>query len=276
VPRPAYIAGTTYVYSDGSWETVQAATSEEVTWISHRGYASTGSPDFTYRRTAWETETRSGKRSFRARQDWLGAPSPATVWPLAPGKTARYVESGLWRDEANGEHTYETHWRLEVAGRVKISVKAGQFDAWEIVGRRFTAGDALRPFRLREIRTWHYAPAVGHYVKEERRYLGRRADRTIELLAVIPPVEHMDPAARESVQTSFQQALEKKQSGAALRWRQDELGLAGATTPTATFKLASGEFCRQYVQHLGRSGREQAFYGLACRTDAGRWEVPRR
>lgn len=276
IPLPAYLAGTTYVYSNGSWETVQAATPQTVTWVDHRGHRSTGSPDFTYRRSAWETRTRSGERIFRPRKGWSGDALLATVWPLAPGKTARYIESGIWRDEAGREHRYETYWRVEVAGREKIGVKAGRFDAWKIVGRRFSTGGAFRSSRLREIRTWYYAPAAGHYVKLERHYLGRRPDRTTELLAVIPPVDHLDPAARKSVHTSFQQALEEKQSGAALRWRHEELGLAGATTPTATFKLASGDFCRQYVQELNRPDSEQVFYGLACRTEAGRWEVPRR
>ena len=204
----------------------------------------------------------------------LGVPV-ATLWPLAPGKTAHYVESGKWRDEDNREHTYEAHWRLAVIGQERIRVKAGDFDTWKIVGRRFSAGDAFKPSRLREKRIWYYAPVVGYYVNLEGRYLGRRPDRSIELLAVLPPVADMHRAAQAAFQTSFQQALEEKPSGAALQWNRAELGLSGTTTPTATFKLASGDYCRQYVQHLNRSGEEQVFFGLACRTDAGQWQIPR-
>jgi hypothetical protein len=275
VPRPEYTAGATYVYDNGSWETIRAVAPEEVTWRSYRGDISSGSPDFTHRRTTWETRTRSGTRHFRERRDWAGVPV-TTVWPLAPGKTARYIESGSWRDEDNREHTYETHWRLEVVGQERIRVKAGNFDTWKIVGRRFSAGDAFRPSRLYEKRIWYYAPAVGHYVKMEGHYLGRRPDRSIELLAVIPPVENMHHNAQTALQTSFQEALEKMPSGDALKWNRAELGLSGTTTPTATFKLASGDYCRQYVQHLNRSGEDEVFFGLACRTDAGRWEIPRR
>ena len=188
----------------------------------------------------------------------------------------RYIESGRWRDEENRDHTYEAHWRLEVEGPAKISVTAGQFDVWKIVGRRFTRGDAFKPSRLREIRNWYYAPAVGHYVREERQYKGRRADRDKELLAVIPPVAHLNASAQTTMHTHFQKALEEQQSGKALRWTLADQALSGTTTPVATFKIDSGGYCRQYVQRLNRSGEERAFYGLACRTDAGRWEVPRR
>jgi len=276
VPLPEYLAGTTFVYDDGTWETVETVAPEAVTWRNHRGHLSSGSPDFTYRSAQWETRTRSGTRRFRERRDWSGTPSLASVWPLAAGKTARYIELGRWRDEENREHTYESNWRLEVEGPAKISVAAGQFDVWKIVGRRFTRGDAFKPSRLREIRTWYYAPAVGHYVREERQYKGRRADRDKELLAVIPPVAHLNASAQTTMRTHFQKALEEQQSGKALRWTLADQALSGTTTPVATFRIDSGGYCRQYVQHLNRSGEERAFYGLACRTDAGRWEVPRR
>ena len=49
-------------------------------------------------------------------------------------------------------------------------------------------------------------------------------------------------------------------SGDVLKWNRAELGLSGATTPTATFKLASGGYCRQYVQQLNRSGEISISY----------------
>lgn len=276
VPLPSYHEGTTYVYDNGSWETVQTVGPEKVTWRNNRGNDSSGSPDFTYRRVTWETRTRSGTRRFHELRDWAGNPSAATLWPLAPGKMARYTELGRWKDVDNREHTYEAQWRLEVGGQERISVKAGEFDTWKIIGRRFSPGGAFTSSRLREKRIWYYAPALEHYVKEERHYLGRRPDRSIELLAVIPAIDGMNANARATLNANFQKALEKQPSGAALGWNRAELGLSGTTTPKATFKLASGEYCRQYVQRLDWSGDEQTFFGLACRTGIGRWEIPRR
>ena len=57
---PTYRQGTTFVYSDGSWETVVANSAGQVTWRDHRGYVSSGSADFTRRRAEWQTRTRQG------------------------------------------------------------------------------------------------------------------------------------------------------------------------------------------------------------------------
>lgn len=276
VPLPEYQEGTTYVYSNGIQETVEAVGPEGVTWRNHLGTLSSGSPDFTYRRATWKTRTRSGTRRFRERNAGFGAASSASLWPLATGKTARYIESGRWQDAEGKVYTYEVQWRLEVIGQERIHVKAGEFAVWKIVARRFSPVDAFKPVRLREIKTWYYAPAAGHYVKEERHYPGRQPDRDVELLAIIPPVARMNPSAQTTAHTNFQQALEEKQSGVALSWNIAEQKLSGTTTPMATFKMGSGAYCRQYVQHLNRSGEQLAYYGLACRTDAGRWEVPQR
>ena len=276
IPLPVYQEGTTFVYTNDRWETVEKAGPEGVTWRNHRGHQSTGSADFTYRHTAWETRTRSGRRSFRARSDWLGNPVATTLWPLAPGKTARYIESGHWQDEKGKVHAYESQWRLEVTGQSRINVMAGEFDVWEIVARRFSGGGAYKKSSLREIRTWYYAPVVGHYVRMERHFLGRRPNRSIELVAVTPPAKGMTAAAKIKVQTILQQALEEKRSGTAQRWQLAEHALSGMVTPVATFRLKNGTYCRQYIQKLNRAGEETHFYGLACRTATGDWKIPRR
>jgi hypothetical protein len=172
-------------------------------------------------------------------------------------------------------HTYETQWRSEVVGKTRISVKAGEFDVWKIVARRFSSGGVDNKSRVREVRAWYYAPAAGHYVKMEYDYLGRRSNRTIELVAITPPVSRMMPVAQTKVQTNFQQALEEKKSGDPLRWVMPEHALSGATMPVATIRLNSGTYCRQYKQQLSQSGEERAFFGLACRTPKGEWHVPR-
>jgi len=276
IPLPAYQVGTTFVYTNGRWETVEKTGPGGVTWRNHRGHQSTGSADFTYRPAAWETRTRSGIRRFRARSDWLGTPLATTLWPLAPGKTAGYIESGRWQDEKGKVHTYESQWRLEVTGHSRINVTAGEFEVWEIVARRFSRGGAYKNSRLREIRTWYYAPVVGHYVRMERHFLGRRPNRSIELVAVTPPVHDMTMAARSMVRTVFMDTLEKKRSGVSQRWRLADRDLYGTITPVATFQLKNGTYCRRYVQEVNRAGEERVFYGLACRTATGDWEVPRR
>jgi hypothetical protein len=276
VPLPDYQEGTTFVYSNGHRETVHEVTPDRVVWQNHRGDISAGSPDFTYRRTAWETRTRSGTRSFRGRNDWLGNPTATSVWPLAPGKTARYIESGRWQDSDGKVHTYNAQWRSEVAGQMRVRVKAGEFDTWKIIARRFSSGGAYSTSRVREVRIWYYAPAAGHYVKMERNYLGRKPNRVVELVAITPPVGRMMPVAQGKVQTNFQQALEENKSGDPLQWAIPEHALSGATMPVATMRLRSGTYCRQYRQQLNQSGEDRAFFGLACRTTEGTWQVPHK
>lgn len=110
LPLPVYREGTTFVYTNGRWKTVEKVGPEGVTWHNHLGHLSTGSADFTCRHAVWKTRTRSGGRSFRARSDWLGRPDATSVRPLAPGKKASYIESGRWQDDEGKVHTYEYQW----------------------------------------------------------------------------------------------------------------------------------------------------------------------
>lgn len=276
IPLPVYQEGTTFVYTGGRWETVEKIGPEGITWRNHRGHLSSGSADFTYQRARWETRARSGERHFRKRSDWLGAPSATSLWPLAPGKTARFIESGRWQDADGEVKTYEAQWRLEVVGPTRIRVRAGNFDSWKIVARRFSGGGAYKNSRLREIRTWYYAPEAGHYAKLERNYLGRRPNRVVELVAVTPAVDKMAPKARTIVHDTFQRALEEKQSGSPEQWLLAHFALSGTVTPLATFRLNSGTYCRQYVQQLNHSEGQNKYYGLACRTQDGQWQIPYR
>jgi surface antigen len=98
----------------------------------------------------------------------------------------------------------------------------------------------------------------------------------MELVAVTPPVDGMTAEARCSVQTAFQRALEEKRSGVPQSWHLAELDLAGSVTPMATFRLKSGTYCRQYIQQLNQASEEKVFYGLACRTPTGEWQIPGR
>ncbi len=275
VPLPVYREGTTYIYSNGRTETVQTVASDNVTWRNERGDLSTGSSDFTYRRTRWKSGTRSGTRSFQKRSDWLGGSSLTSLWPLAAGKMVRYTESGRWGDAEGKVHVYQSNWRVEVVGREKVRVKAGTFNAWKIVARRFSGG-GLGKTRVREARIWYYAREAGHYVKLERQYPGRRPGRTIELVAILPPLSHLDDDMQSRVTTNFQIALENNPSGVPLPWHVAGQTFSGTTTPTATFRLKSGAYCRQYVQTVTGHGKQHSFYGLACRTANGDWIVPRR
>jgi len=105
---PSYIEGTTYIYSDGTWETVTAATPDMVSWIDHRDQVSNGSPDFIFRRANWQTKNRKGKREFEQRRGlFLG--DATTLWPLSKGNSFSYSEIGSWRDKGGPEKSYKAN-----------------------------------------------------------------------------------------------------------------------------------------------------------------------
>lgn len=276
IALPTYQAGTTFIYSNGNWETVEAVQGDEVTWRNHRNRVSVGSRDFSHRRQQWETGKRQGTRLQRSRSDWFSPSSPASLWPLAIGKKARYIETGRWQDEEGNWRTYKAHWRSEVAGRERVRTMAGEFDTWKIVAYRYSEGSAYgRPPRLRDVRTWYYAPEVGHYVRYVKDYRGRKPTRRIDLVSVRPPLDDLKASVRKAIDKNFQQALEKKRSGQKLAWKLPRQAASGTTQPTATFRTAANRFCRQYVQRINLGRSDQAYYGMACRDREGRWRTPR-
>lgn len=274
-PQPVFRLGTTFVYSDGTWETVVATAPNVITWKDHRGYISTGTPDFTRRRMHYQTRTRQGTRTFGPREN-LFIRRSESIWPLKIGNKASYTEYGTWIDKRdNSKHTYRTHWSCEVVGTERIVVLAGEFDTWKIVCSRYNASRSARS-RPREIKTWYYAPEIGHFVLLKSRYFYNKPSRRQELLAVLPPKESLPSQARRKMDMSFQKAMEHKVSGDSDSWSIASAMAFGTTTPYGTFKLNDSTFCRRYIQGLNFAGDQQTYYGMACREPKGKWLIPRR
>ncbi len=275
IALPVYKAGTTFIYSNGSWETVEAVRGDQITWRNHRNRVSVGTRDFSYRRQQWETGKRRGTRLQRPRHAWLGRTPPVSVWPLAVGNQARYIETGRWQEKGGGWRTYTAQWRSEVEGRERIRTMAGEFDTYRIVNRRYSVGRIYgRGPRLRERRIWYYAPAVGHYVRYIKDYRGRKPTRQIDLVSVRPPLDDLKASVRTAIDNNFQLALEKKRSGQKLAWNLPRQAASGTTQPTATFRTAANRFCRQYVQRINLGRSDQTYYGMACRDRKGQWRTP--
>jgi len=272
---PTYRQGTTFIYSDGSWETVVANSANEVTWRDHRGYVSSGSADFTRRRAEWQTRTRQGSRQFEERKD-LWVRQKTSLWPLQIGNEASYSETGAWQQKGEEENTYRTNWACEVVGTERVSVMAGEFDTWKIECKRYTASRFASRSLLREIKTWNYSPEIGHYILATQQYFDGKAPKRLELLAVLPPLDGLSALAKSQIQSKFQKALEFNKSGEPLKWSLANSTLAGEFMPTGTFRLEDGRYARRYIQVLNRPQGQQAYYGMAVRDTKGRWVIPRR
>lgn len=274
-PLPVYQKGMTFVYSDGSWETVVASSPDKVTWRDHRGYVSSGSADFTRRRAEWQSKTRQGTRQFEPRKD-LWVKHKLSLWPLQIGNEAGYAETGVWQRRGEPENAYQANWSCEVAAKERVSVMAGEFDSWKIVCKRYTGKRVSAKSRIREIKTWHYAPEVGHFVLTTRQYYTGKSPKRLELVAVLPPTEDLSASVKRRYQSQFQKALEFKKSGESLKWSHPSGGVSGEIMPTGTFRLERGQYARRYVQTLNRPQGQQVYYGMAVRDAKGRWVVPRR
>jgi hypothetical protein len=274
-PLPTYQKGTTFVYSNGTWETVLANSPARVTWRDHRGYVSSGSADFTRRRAEWQTKTRKGSRQFAARKD-LWIKHKTSLWPLQIGNEANYSETGTWQRQGETENSYKANWSCEVVGTERVSVMAGEFDTWKIICKRYAGTRFSAKSRLREIKTWHYAPKVGHYVLAARQYFTGKASQRLELLAVLPPLNGLSVSANRQLQSKFQKALEFKKSGESLKWSLPQSALSGEIMPVDTFRLDDGKYARRYVQIFKQPQGRQTYYGMAVRNAKGKWVIPRR
>ena len=275
-PLPHYEAGTKFVYSNGTWETVMEAGPEQVAWINHRGNLSTGYPDFTYKRNTWKTRDRQGTRSYSQSDFWLQE-ATRTLWPLKSGNKTRYDEIGWWSSSSGMERGYDSYWSCEVMGTERISVAAGDFDTWKITCRRYP--DKFRANRkTREYRTWYYAPSINHWVLEERDYNGYRKNRRKELAAILPDLDSFTEKVEDvvSLKRQFQNTLESSKTGITDIWENPRGQLYASMTPKKSFRLENGNICRQYHQVIGSAGNTYEFPGIACRNGAGRWAVPRR
>jgi Ni/Co efflux regulator RcnB len=67
--------------------------------------------------------------------------------------------------------------------------------------------------------------------------------------------------------------LEGTRTGFTHRWHDPDTRMSGTVTPTRTFRLASGQYCREYQQRIVIDGRAQEGFGRACRRPDGSWKT---
>lgn len=274
---PKYRAGDTYVYSDGTWERVVASDSYGVRWVNHRGNISSGSLDFTYKRTNWQTSSRKGSRTFQQTK-YLFGKSTTTLWPLAAGNTTRFDEFGSWSNADGVKRFYDSFWRCEVEGTERIRVAAGEFDSWRITCARYSDSYSYPKAKPREYKTWYYAPTIGHWVVESRDNRGYRPNRRKELTAVMPDLLLLtgDDKGVIQLQEQFQDVLENYKSGQSDLWMERSGATSSTIIPLATYMREDGVYCRQYVQYIQSENYSGTYGGIGCRGVDGLWRILRR
>jgi surface antigen len=68
-------------------------------------------------------------------------------------------------------------------------------------------------------------------------------------------------------------AFENYPSGQSSVWNNPDNGHSGSITPTQTYQIASGQYCRRYTQTIDIGGTPQQSAGTACRQSDGTWKI---
>jgi len=72
-----------------------------------------------------------------------------------------------------------------------------------------------------------------------------------------------------------QESLEYYRAGTLGRWQNPDTGNAGTITPTRTYQLDDGTYCREFEQMVVAGGLSASTRGTACRQADARWRLVR-
>ena len=85
--------------------------------------------------------------------------------------------------------------------------------------------------------------------------------------------DRLDAADRREAREAAQNSLENSRSGTATAWKNPDSGNSGTITPSRTFQMADGQYCREFQQTIIIAGEENQGFGTACRQTDGSWKI---
>ena len=83
----------------------------------------------------------------------------------------------------------------------------------------------------------------------------------------------LDDRDKRMAAEAAQQAFESHQTGEAAVWQNPDSGNSGSITPTRTYQIANGQYCREYRQEIFVGNEKHQAYGTACRQPDGSWQI---
>jgi surface antigen len=89
-------------------------------------------------------------------------------------------------------------------------------------------------------------------------------------------LEALRAADQEMIQATVSVALESHVSGRPVRWHNPDSGSRGSVEPLRTFKIATGQWCREYTHAIDFRGwqeRQASLRAIACREPGGGWKT---
>lgn len=83
----------------------------------------------------------------------------------------------------------------------------------------------------------------------------------------------LDARDKQMAAQAAQKAFDDSRTGQPTVWNNPDTGNSGTVTPTRTYQLANGTYCREYKQTITVGGEQQQAYGTACRQPDGTWKI---
>ena len=83
----------------------------------------------------------------------------------------------------------------------------------------------------------------------------------------------LDARDKRMASEAAQRAFEQNRAGQSTAWKNPDSGNSGSVTPTRTYQLANGQYCREYNQTIMIGGQQHQAYGTACRQPDGTWQI---
>ena len=151
---PTYTKGSWYAFNDGSQDVVIDVVGETIVWQDEEGRLETRYRNPALPRLKWPR----GETSVLA--------EPDALWPLAAGNSVLFYEVRNEFDMLRRlTQRKQRVWRCQVQEMTVTDTEAGSFETYPISCVLRSRGGANK---LLGTRLWHYAPAVGHYVRREK------------------------------------------------------------------------------------------------------------
>ena len=81
----------------------------------------------------------------------------------------------------------------------------------------------------------------------------------------------LDDRDKRLAAQAAQEAFEHAKTGESREWTNPDSGNSGRVTPTQTYQIANGQYCRRYTQEMTIGGEQHETHGTACRNADGIW-----
>ncbi len=85
--------------------------------------------------------------------------------------------------------------------------------------------------------------------------------------------KQLDVRDKKMAQEAAARAFEQNRNNEPSVWNNPESGHSGSVTPTKTYQLANGQYCREYRQKITVGGETETSSGTACRQADGTWKI---